>query len=197
MPVAAQGCAPTGHAWMLSGHASKGSWMTNATSTNSEAVGDIPSLIALLEQQRKLYQQLRTLSDQQGPLVAEAQAEPLLGLLAQRQRLIDDLSGVNSLLEPFRQRWDALWSTLADAQRSRIGALVKEVQSLLAGIIQQDERDRQALLTARNRVATELQNTTRVDRAVNAYRAAPKAGAAAAGTPGIATGNNRFTNQNG
>lgn len=177
--------------------------MTDAASTSSEtpggtpggAPGDIPSLVALLEQQRKLYLQLRTLSDQQGPLVAEAQAEPLLGLLAQRQRLIDDLGGVNTRLEPFRRKWDDLWGGLADAQRAQIGGLVKEVQALLAGIIQQDERDRHVLQTAKTRVAAELQNASRVGRAVNAYRAVPKAGTS--GEAGIGSGNNRFTNQNG
>jgi hypothetical protein len=155
--------------------------------------GHAPALISLLERQRRLYLQLRTLSDQQGPLVAEAEPEPLLGLLSQRQKLIDDLSVVNTDIEPYRQRWDDLWAELAESDRARVGGLVKEVQGLLEAIINQDERDRHVLQNAKTRVAGELRTLGRAGQAINADRTAPRAAA----PTGIGTGNNRFTNQKG
>lgn len=162
--------------------------------TNSSALipGNIPALVALLEHQRSLYQQLRTLSDQQGTLVAQAQAEALLGLLAQRQKLIDHITTVNAELDPYRKRWTELWGELADGQRRQIGSIVQEVQDLLGAIIQQDERDRQTLQTAKGRIAVELQKLSRAGQAIQAYRTSP-----ATADPSVGGGNNRFTNQNG
>lgn len=161
--------------------------------TNSPAAvpGNIPALVTLLERQRTLYHQLRTLSDQQGPLAAEALAEPLLSLLAQRQKVIDGVTVVNAQLDPYRQRWSELWAELADGDREHIGELVKEIQELLASIIKQDDRDRGALQAAKVRMGSELQNMARQGQAINAYRAAPSAPAA------IAAGDNRFMNQKG
>ena len=163
--------------------------MTNA----SPAIpGNISALVALLEQQRALFLQLRTLSDQQGPLVAEAQSEPLLGLLARRQKLIDNVTDVNAKLDPYRQRWDEMLAALAEPDRQRIGDLVKEVQGLLEGILQQDERDRAALQTAKSRIGTEIQTLARSGQAMKAYGAVPRGP-----VTGIGTGNNRFMNQRG
>ena len=81
---------------------------------------------------------------------------------------------------------------MADIERRQIGGLVKEVQDLLSGIIQRDERDRQVLQTARGKVAAELETMSRAGQAMNAYRI--KSGSR---TSGIASGDNRFTNQQG
>ena len=163
-----------------------------AASTIPNAPFDGTSLVALLERQRTLYRQLRTLSDQQGPLVAESLAEPLLALLAQRQKLIDGVTAVNAELEPYRKRWNDLWTRLGEGHRRQVGDLVKEVETLLASIIKQDERDRGVLQTAKTQIAAEIQKISVAGSAVNAYRT-PKSPVA----DGIARGDNRFTNQVG
>jgi hypothetical protein len=164
------------------------------TNSPTAVPGNISALVALLERQRSIYQQLRTLSDQQGPLVAEGHAEALLSLLAQRQRLIDAAMDINAKLDPYRKRWAEMWATLPAAERERVGALVKDVQDLLAAIVQQDERDRQILQTAKANVGAELQQINRATAAASAYRAAPNAYRAAAG---VGSGANRFMNQKG
>lgn len=161
------------------------------TAFSARATDDTPALVALLERQRSLYADLRELSRQQAPLIDGGHAEPLLRVLAQRQRLIDELSQVNGQLDPFRQRWDALWARLAGAERSRVGVLVREVQALLADILQQDERDRAALAATRERIGGEIQRMSRAGAAINAYRTGPAHAAPAS------AGNNRFTNQRG
>lgn len=156
------------------------SWMTPlATDTT-----DLVSLVALLKKQQAIYQQLRQLSDQQATLIDQGQPEPLLALLGQRQKLIDDAAGLNTQLDPYRRGWTSLWAGLGDADRQTIGNLVRDVQDLLGAIVQQDERDRQALQEAKGRVGAEMQKLSRGAGAVNAYRSVP-------------TGLNRFTNKQG
>ena len=72
-------------------------------------------LTELLVQQRDLYQRLRDLAAGQSQAVREDQPESLLRILGQRQRLIHELTQVNSLLEPFRSQWDKLREGLAPA----------------------------------------------------------------------------------
>lgn len=163
------------------------------TNSPTAVPGNIPALVALLQRQRSIYQQLRTLSDQQGPLVAEAMAEPLLSLLAQRQKLIDAALDLNAQLDPYRKRWAEIWADLPEVERGRIGGLVKEVQDLLAAIVQQDERDRAILQTAKAKIGEELQQVSRAGAAMSAYRAAPAYRPAA----GVGAGANRFMNQKG
>lgn len=140
------------------------------------ASAEVPRLFALLEKQRALYQSLSELSRQQAGTIAEGRADALLAILAARQKLIDQIGMLNADLDPFRQRWDAILAALPAGERARAGDLVKQVQQLLGQIVEQDERDRNALTVARNRVQTELQKMNNVGGAINAYRSS-------AGTP--------------
>ncbi|MCX5661824.1 MAG: flagellar export chaperone FlgN [Planctomycetota bacterium] len=157
--------------------------MTPLAPDTADAAG-LSALVALLQKQRAIYVQLRQLSDQQATLIVDGQAEPLLTLLSQRQKLIDDAALLNADLEPYRKKWASLWAGLGDKDRETIGALVREVQELLGAIVQQDERDRQSLQAAKGKLGSELQKLSRAAGAVNAYRQAP-------------SGQNRFTNKQG
>ncbi len=66
------------------------------------SVADVGHLVDRLTQQRDLYQQLKTLSDQQGQLIADGQAEQLLAVLSQRQGLVDQLTQLNEKIVPFK-----------------------------------------------------------------------------------------------
>ena len=167
--------------------------MTRSTPTSAH---DIAALIELLEQQCQLYSQLAALSRRQtGAISADLSAagpdaddacEQLLRLLAERQALIDQLAVVHERLAPYRADWPALWSALSARDRCRVGPLVSEVEQALAGIITQDERDRQRLEQARHRAGGELRRLATAGAALNAYKANAPAGHI-----------NRFTNQQG
>lgn len=161
----------------------------------SPGSSELATLVNLLERQLSLYQGLSELSTKQSATIEQGEPEPLLTVLASRQRVIEDITGVNRELEPFRKRWDDLWASLAEADRGRVGDLVRSVQQLLTQIIAQDERDRTALQAARGRVGAEIQRLSHAGSAVQAYRAAPAAGQKPYG--GIAQGKNRFMNQQG
>jgi hypothetical protein len=153
-----------------------------ATAKPDWAIG----LIDLLHQQRAIYQHLHDLSDRQSQLVAAGNAEPLLSLLAQRQRLIDDLTQLNGQIEPYKQNWPALWAHLDGSSRQAIQSLIDEVQRLLQLIVQQDEHDRQALASQRDHTATQLHQIRTGSVANRAYGK----------TPGSSDAN-RYTDQQG
>lgn len=155
------------------------------TAPNPSSGFDLANLLSLLEKQRSLYQSLGDLSRQQAGVIADGRADVLLGILASRQKFIDQIAVVNTELEPYRQRWDANWAKMDAAQRSSVSGLVKQVQQLLGDIVEQDERDRNALAQSRNRVQAELQKLNRTSGAINAYRATGGSAAPTASSPGV------------
>jgi len=164
--------------------------MTTQTSVISH---DVPALIKLLEKQCQLYEQLASLSEQQTGIIAadlagndSTAAGQLLGLLAQRQRLIDQIAVTNKELVPYRADWTALWRDLGSQDRCRIGPMVDRLEQLLAGIIKQDDQDQQTLKQTQTRVGGELKRLATAGDAVNACKTAPAPNQL-----------NRFTNQQG
>jgi len=126
-------------------------------------------LIDLLDQQRSIYQQLFDLSACQSQLVSAGDAEPLLSLLAQRQRLIDDLTQLNNHIEPYKQNWPALWARLDGRTQAGIQSLIDQVQALLDQILARDEQDRLALSAQRDHTGSQLKQVRTGTAANRAY----------------------------
>ena len=148
---------------------------SKSSSTSSDA-GGIDLLVTLLQQQIDRYKKLHDLSGQQARLVKDGHPEQLLGVLAQRQQLVDELTQINSDLKPYRSRWDQLFNTLNEQDKERVRRLVGEVDFLLSGIIEQDNRDREQLEEAKNLIAGELGQTAQASAAVSAYKVQSAAG---------------------
>lgn len=140
------------------------------TPANTASHSDIPTLIELLKRQQTLYEQLQQMGDEQSALVADGRTEPLIALLGRRQIVIDQIAGLNRSLEPYRADWDELLDTLSAEQRATVTSLVNDVQSLLARIMEQDDRDRAALQDAQSRVGGELKKVNRGNQAAAAYK---------------------------
>lgn len=126
-------------------------------------------LIELLDQQCRVYAQLDELSAEQGRLVREGDAEPLLNLLGRRQSLVDRLTQLSGRIEPYKQNWPALWAQLDAPTQTKIQGLIDRVQSMLDAIVERDERDRHALSAQRDRVAEQIHVTTRGTAVHKAY----------------------------
>lgn len=137
-----------------------------------------PSLLKLLIRQRDLYRQLKQLSDQQASLIEAGETDQLLAVLAQRQRMVDALMATNQELAAHRKTTPNLQNDLMPQQREQARALMDEVDGLLHGIIEQDDRDRQQLQTAQQAVGTQLKQVARGGAAMSAYRSAPPSSAA-------------------
>ena len=126
-------------------------------------------LVELLDQQRRIYVNLRDLSVRQGQLVAAGDAEPLLTVLAQRQTLIDQLTQLSGRLEPYKREWPHLWQRLDTNMRAKVQGFITQVQDLLDQIVEQDERDRLALNVHRGRIAEDLRQVSRGTTVNKAY----------------------------
>jgi hypothetical protein len=108
----------------------------------------VRELIALLEHQRSLYRGLRRLADRQKALVVQDDPQPLLGLLAERQKLVDELVSLNVRLGSYRESWPEVYSTLDEPARKQVADLLEEANQSLGSILKSDGEDT-ATLTAR------------------------------------------------
>ncbi|MEM8739579.1 MAG: flagellar protein FlgN [Planctomycetota bacterium] len=153
---------------------------------------DIDRLLDLLTRQRDLYQSLDALSGRQQATIADGHPEALLGILAERQAVVDRLTATNQDLAPLRPRMTQIADAAPAAQRTALRGLVDQVQSLLQTIIDRDDADRKTLETSKARVGQQLDQIKTAPRAINAYRA--HAGRHASAPPAAAA---RFTDARG
>ena len=90
-------------------------------------------------------------------------------MLALRQKLIDQLSALNNELQPYRTSWEQLYASLNEHDRQRVGELLRDAQSLLQRIVEQDERDRGKLEQWQSKVGHELKRIGDAGNALQAY----------------------------
>ena len=125
-------------------------------------------LISMLEQHRDLVLQLDRMAEGQMALIDAGEADALLGLLGDRQAIMDELAagqdGMAGLSEDLRGRDD-----LGDGHRARITRLVDEIGDRLSRIVTRDEQDRARLRTNRDRAAAELSGLHTARQAHSAY----------------------------
>lgn len=129
-------------------------------------------LIALLEQQRSVFAALRELGGRQRMLIGSDDAQALLRVLADRQRLVDDLSRLGERLAPYRREWSRALEQLEPAARAMVQELVAENDQRLASLLQADQQDAVALSARRDGMQRELSTQARSAQASRAYAAA-------------------------
>ncbi|HVP09786.1 MAG TPA: hypothetical protein VMV94_01210 [Phycisphaerae bacterium] len=137
----------------------------------SEA-NDVSRLLELLERQRLLYRRLRLLTERQRALVIQDDAQALLTLLADRQKLVDELMKLNAELTTYRQNWTNVYGALEEPLRKRIAELLEEANASLGVILQSDSRDSATLSARRQEIADRMTAADSGSRAGAAYAAA-------------------------
>lgn len=137
---------------------------------------DESRLIELLRHQQVLYRRLRQLADLQKALVTEDDTAALIGLLADRQRLVDGLVGLSQKLAPFRARWSEIYGGLQEARRREVAELLEEANQSLGSILTSDSRDSATLTARRQGMAMELEQFSTGGRVNAAYSATAMAG---------------------
>lgn len=153
--------------------------MTKPTLPNPAADReDAEQVLYLLQRQRDLYLQLKTLADQQGQLIEQGAAEQLLSLLAQRQGLIDMLGQCSAEIAPFRSRIGEIAEKAGGGMGMQVKQLVEEVRGLLESIMEQDDRGREGLAASRDAVSQQLKQTSGAGAAIGAYGSRPPVAAA-------------------
>lgn len=129
----------------------------------------VDRLLELLKEQQDCYRRLCLLSEKQKALVAGDEAESLLTLLGQRQRLVDELVGRSAELSPYRRRWSEFYAGLDGASRKLVSELLEDLNGSLGLILREDRRDSATLTAKRNMVAGTLAACDAGRRASSAY----------------------------
>ena len=125
-------------------------------------------LLQLLMQQYHVLKRLAELTNKQSPLIADNCITELLELLLEKQRVVDDLSFVQSQLAPFSVL-DAQQRHWPDVESRRAAqTAAKLCDELLLRISSCESADQEALQSNRDRLAEQLSS---FHQAAGAYRA--------------------------
>ena len=144
--------------------------------SETEGMFDTKRLIKLLEFQRTLYRRLRALMGRQKALVTQDDTQPLLALLAERQKLVDGLVGLNGKLAVYRQRWTEVYGSLDEASRQYVSEMLEEANTALGAVLQNDAKDTSTLSVRHHTMADRVAAVDSTSRTIAAYTAVATAG---------------------
>lgn len=133
-------------------------------------------LVALVGEQIELYRRLETLSERQHELVLGEDTDALLGVLGERQTLIDSISEVSARMTPYRARWDEHVGTMSEDGRASLRRGLDELASMMSRIAERDEDDRRVMEERRSRIQNQLSGVKRGGAAVRGYAQAAAKG---------------------
>ncbi len=132
---------------------------------------DAETLISLLRGQVGIYTRLEQLSGRQRDLIAAEDQQQLLTLLAERQKLVDELSALNQSLIPLREYWRANRQTVAASLRTEADQLLGRAGEILQRILDADEQDARILSARKAQTATQVTALAQGKQAFEAYGA--------------------------
>lgn len=133
----------------------------------SDSAGPV---MALLRKQASLFARLEGFAQRQRAMVVQEDTRPLLGLLAERQKISLELALVSRGLEPARANWTSLRESLPATQRVEADGLLSEMQGSLSRIIESDEQDARVLGVRTQMVRESLHASQAKGAAAGAYR---------------------------
>jgi hypothetical protein len=136
-------------------------------------------VLGLLRRQAALFVRLEQFAARQRGLVRADDAGPLLSVLADRQRLSTELTGIAARLAPVRSAWSRFRESLTDSQRAEADGLVAESSQRLRRVIEGDETDARLLSVKKRSVAGEMKALNGFGQAISVYRAPAQRPAAA------------------
>ena len=146
----------------------KGTRMSDSQHEQTQTWPD--SLIDLLLCQEKVVGKLHDLAKYQGQLIESKSTDPLLGLLSQRQKLIDEFTLMQGELTRLTEGREDQLRDLDSPTRERIQSLIDEVGAILNRVMAKDDRDRRTLEAVKGKVQEELATTGAAQKARSAYR---------------------------
>lgn len=126
-------------------------------------------LSSLLGEHERLYVALNDLSERQSALIDQDETDILLGVLAERQRIVDRLLAAGEELRPLQGQWDAILSGADHDTRENLRGKVTVIQDLAARVNDRDERDRARLAAKRKSLSEEIAGVNKSRGAINAY----------------------------
>ncbi len=132
---------------------------------------DAEKLISLLRRQVSIYTCLEQLSGRQRDLIAAEDQQPLLALLAERQKLVDELSTLNQSLVRLQKYWRANRETVAPSLRAEVDELVGRAGEILQRVLGADEQDARILSARKAQTAKQVTALAQGRQAFEAYGA--------------------------
>lgn len=132
----------------------------------------LPAVFRALDEQHVLCSRLAELGEEQAIHVESGKTDELMRVLGDRQQLLDRIVRINTRLEPFRSRREAIFPRLTDQQRGQIEQRIESIAGLVDRVRRRDDQDRQALEKQRKSVAEELAGIGKLKGAVAAYAGA-------------------------
>ena len=135
-------------------------------------------LLELLSRQHGLCDRLVHLTEQQRPLVSGGDADRLLALLGERQKLILEMEQVARELRPMQADWRNVRAALPADEGAKADELVAGIERLFAKVMEADDQATRLLSARRGQTA----------QAISDVRASRAAGAAYAASAGSAAG---------
>ena len=134
---------------------------------------DAAEVLDLLNRQLGLYVKLREMGERQRSLISQDDPTALLGLLGERQRVVEELAKLDTEMAPLRRDWQTIAPTLPAEARDRASRAFQQARQLLEAIIAADQRDSTLLSTRKDSVGNTLRTIDAGRQACAAYGNAP------------------------
>ncbi len=128
-------------------------------------------IVQALDRQLALFRRLDSLSRRQREVVSAGDTDQLLGVLGERQEVIEQLERLGEQLRPIRRGWDSMLERIPVGRRAEVRDRLDALADLAAGIAARDEGDRRVLEERRGAIAGEVNTLGRARGAAGAYSA--------------------------
>ncbi len=132
---------------------------------------DPEMLVTRLRRQLGLYHRLKRLSQRQRDLITSDHPQQLLVLLAERQKLVDELTSLNQSLVPFQEYWRKNHESVTPSLRRQADQLLKEAAEALQSILKIDDEDARILAARKAQAAEQVASLAVSRQAFRAYGA--------------------------
>jgi hypothetical protein len=129
-------------------------------------------VILALQEQVACYRRLAKLAAVQHEHVQQGRTEQLLDVLRSRQEVLDQLSRLNGVIAPAKERWSEFLARLESGVRGLAEAMVGESRKLLEQIVSSDRNDALVLQQRKLNLGREISQATSARQLNRTYAAA-------------------------
>lgn len=129
----------------------------------------LPQIVPVLETIESLYAELDAMGDRQRTLVDAEDPAPLLALLGERQRVVDELRAADDRFRPLGARLERERAGLSPEERERVDACLEGIAAIAARVRDRDEETQGQLAQRRDSIAAELSGLSKSRTARAAY----------------------------
>jgi len=131
---------------------------------------DVHTLKSGLDREEEIYASLRDLSRRQGEIIEQEEGvETLMEVLARKQALINEIETIEDDLAPVKEAWEQTRETQERSVREEVEERVARLQTVLAELLELEEKGRSLLERQQQAVASEIKKVGRNREAHQAY----------------------------